>query len=789
MKKYFPYILLIGICLLFFYKTVLFGKIPFPGDLLLAQYAPWNHQSFGGYVAGAVPSKDQYFDVIREIYPWKSLVNSQLKLGQMPLWNPYNFSGAPLLANYQSQVFYPLTLLYRVLPQMSAWTVMVVLQPMLGSIFMYLFATEIGMSTAAAILAAILFNFSGFANVWIEFTTIWHTILWLPLLLYLVERDVKQKSLTLLQQLLFIFALFSAITGGHPQDFITSFIFLVVYTLFRTWRQKDWSLLYVFIIPFFIAAPQIFPTVELFRHSARVAHDYTGIIENMLVQWWQFPLIAVSDFFGNPATKSNFTGGYVGKTLSVGVVGFVLAAATIWNKETSWHKKFFGWTAFIMLLLTIRTPLSELFYHYPLPILSTGTPTRILFVLMLALSTLAGLGFDAIRKNTNLVSAVLKYCWVFFTILWVYACIHPKLGDLVLTAANISVMKRAMIVATAILAAITGIIVLAKYKKLVFLAIIPLATAELLYGFIKFNPFVAQTFVYPPSKIMDTLKPVTGIDRIWGYGTAGIEANFATQLGLFFPDGTDPLNLEWYNRFIQSSRNGNIAVTFNRTTRSDAQLAPGYGKEDLPANEFRLRIMDSMGVKYVLDRTENPRDEKTFAPPRFKEIQRVDDWVIYENLMAAPRFFATYDVRPYTDTKDFETQFFDPLFNPAKTVLVEAKDMSKLPKFPILERPITVRLTSYTPNTVTLSVDADAPVFLFFSDTFDYGWAATVNGKPTTVYKADFAFRGVVLPKGESTVVFTYAPKSFQTGVVLSLFALLITILYVAYYHKTQSSE
>jgi hypothetical protein len=233
--------LLTIVCLLFFYKTVLYGNIPFPGDLLLTQYAPWRHVSYSGYVAGAIPSKNQYFDVLRELYPWKTLVIDQLKTGHFPLWNPYNFSGAPLLANYQSQVLYPFALMYLILPQITAWTVMVMLQPILGTIFMYLFATELGLSAAAAFLASILFNFSGFANVWMEFTTVWHTILWLPLLLYLVERAVKKKKLSIKEHILFMFGLFCAITGGHPQDFINSFLFFLVYTALRIAGQTEWS--------------------------------------------------------------------------------------------------------------------------------------------------------------------------------------------------------------------------------------------------------------------------------------------------------------------------------------------------------------------------------------------------------------------------------------------------------------------------------------------------------------------------------------------------------------------
>ncbi len=754
MKKLIPFLLLIGICLIFFYKTLLLGHIPFPGDLLVSGYAPWNHESYAGYVAGAVPSKDQYFDVLRELYPWKTVVISELKQRKFPLWNPFSFSGAPLLANYQSQVFYPLTILYFVLPQIFAWTVMVVIQPVLGSIFMYLFATEIGLTSGAALLAAILFNFSSFANVWMEFTTVWHTILWLPLLLYLIERGVKQKSLSLFQQILFVFGLYSAITGGHPQDFINSFLFLLVYTMLRVPRILWSQFLFIFVIPFFIAAPQIFPTIELFRNSARVAHDYLGVINNMLVQWWQLPLMAVVDFFGNPATKSNVTGDYVGKTLSIGVVGFFLAISSLWTKH-SWHQKFFMTAAGGILLLTVRTPLTELLYRYPWPILSTGTPTRILFLLMLALSILAGFGFDAIQKTKQLPKILLISAWAFFLILWIVAPI-----------------KRPMILSGAILGMFTVVVVLSRYKKVLLYALIPIAIGELLYSFIKFNPFVPKQFVFPENKIVTELQNISGIDRFWGYGTAAVEANFATQTGLYSPDGTDPLNLSWYNRFLQSSQDGNIAVLFNRTTRSDAQLAPGYGPGDLPGNQFRLRIMDLLGVKYILDRTENPSDDKTFPIDRFKLVKRIDDWVIYENLKAAPRFFVTSDVRPYADTKDFESQFFDSRFDNAKTVLVSELDFHSLPKFVRPSRPNTARLVSYKPTKIEITVSPEIPQFLFISDTFDNGWTATVNGKPTKTYRADFAFRGVVVPKGDSTVVFDYRPRSFQTGIAISIITL-----------------
>ncbi len=791
-KKIIPLVLLFGVCLLFFYKTIFGGQVPFPGDLLLAQYAPWRHVSYDGFVAGSVPSKDQYFDVLRELYPWRTQVIDAVKHKTFPLWNPYNGSGAPLLANFQSQVFYPFSFVYYIFPQITAWTIMTILQPVLGTLFMYLFATEIGLTSVAGMLVAILFNFSSFANVWIEFTTIWHVILWIPFLLFLIERGIKQKTLSLGQQALFIGGLFSAMTGGHPQDFINSFLFICIYTLARVYTQKEWDwkekrsfiihpILFIFTIPFFLGAIQLFPTIELYRNSARVTHDYAVVVQNMLIQWWQLPLLAVQEFFGNPATRSSVTGDYVGKTLSIGVVGFFLIVTTLFAKTKSWYITFFSWTSIAILLLTVRTPFSELFYTYPLPILSTGTPTRILFLLMFSFSLLAGFGFDALWKAKKIPNKALITTWSIWAILWMVVVFHPTLGGIVLTPQHIITIKRAMMFATAILL-FASIPTLVPSRRIVLLLLLPLAVAELFYGFIKFNPFVPQSFVFPENPLINYLKTNTEYNRFWGYGTTGMEANFATQAKIYSVDGTDPLNIKWYNQLIQASRDGNMAVVFNRASRSDAQLAPGYGAQDLPSNTYRLRLMDILGVKYVIDRSENPKDEKTFSPSRFKEAWHKDDWTVYENVKASPRFFLTSDVRPYIDNTDLEQQLFSDTFIPGKTVLVSEADFHTLPAFTKIDRENVLKIISYEPNKIEMTTTTDMPQLLYISDTYDHGWMATINGVQSRVLKANFAFRSVVVPKGESTIVLTYRPKSFETGLTISIIALLLTMSYFAWH-------
>ena len=192
-----PLFIFFCITTLFFYP-ILKGQVPFPGELLVGEYAPYNTNSYGGYAPGGVPNKAQGPDVIRELFPWKHFIITSLQIGYLPFWNPYNFSGNPLLANFQSAVFYPLNLIFLLLPFTIAWSIFIFLSPLLSGIFLYIFMREIKVTKLASIFSAIAFSFSGYMTVWMEYGNIGHTMLWLPLGLYAVEKYRKESKFSYL---------------------------------------------------------------------------------------------------------------------------------------------------------------------------------------------------------------------------------------------------------------------------------------------------------------------------------------------------------------------------------------------------------------------------------------------------------------------------------------------------------------------------------------------------------------------------------------------------------------
>lgn len=72
------------------------------------------------------------------------------------------------------------------------------------------------------------------------------------------------------------------------------------------------------------------------------------------------------------------------------------------------------------------------------------------------------------------------------------------------------------------------------------------------------------------------------------------------------------------------------------------------------------------------------------------------------------------------------------------------------------------------PEHLLLRVDAPERGFLFLSDQYLPGWRATIDGRPTAIIRANYAFRLVEVPRGRSLVEFRYAPASVRIGAAVS---------------------
>ena len=75
------------------------------------------------------------------------------------------------------------------------------------------------------------------------------------------------------------------------------------------------------------------------------------------------------------------------------------------------------------------------------------------------------------------------------------------------------------------------------------------------------------------------------------------------------------------------------------------------------------------------------------------------------------------------------------------------------------------------PDRVTLTIQMPTPGFVVLVDTWDPGWRATVDGQEAEVLRANLAFRAVAVPAGEHVVEMRYRPRSVLVGAAVSVAA------------------
>jgi uncharacterized membrane protein YfhO len=90
--------------------------------------------------------------------------------------------------------------------------------------------------------------------------------------------------------------------------------------------------------------------------------------------------------------------------------------------------------------------------------------------------------------------------------------------------------------------------------------------------------------------------------------------------------------------------------------------------------------------------------------------------------------------------------------------------------------------TAYGPGHATIALSAPAPAgaALVVSENYFPGWTASVDGRSTPVYRADFNLIGVPLPAGARNVELTFHDAAVSTGKAVTLTALLLAVVALA---------
>ncbi|MEE9187783.1 MAG: hypothetical protein V3U36_00345, partial [Anaerolineales bacterium] len=124
---------------------------------------------------------------LTQFIPWWTYAWDEITRGVLPLWNSILGMGAPLIANYQSALFYPPTWLYFLLYSIGgvpamAWfqAVMVLLHLIWGSLGMALLIRQLRLGLLAQVIAGLAFGLSGYLVSRAGFLSINAAVAWMP---------------------------------------------------------------------------------------------------------------------------------------------------------------------------------------------------------------------------------------------------------------------------------------------------------------------------------------------------------------------------------------------------------------------------------------------------------------------------------------------------------------------------------------------------------------------------------------------------------------------------------
>ena len=708
-------------------------------------------------------------DFLYQNYPYRVFAAASLAQGHFPFWNPYVFAGQPFFADIQTAVLYPFNLLQALFARSGSFSPLLVELIEFGHYFLagwftFRFLRLTGAALEAATLGGITFAFSGFLATHSIHLNFIYVFVWLPLVLELFERTLTGGRFR--HALGCALALALSTMGGYPQYSLYICYALGLYWLtFEFFRRREvgqWvpaealkRLGLLLMITLGAVGLNLFaylPAEELARYTPRSEMNYAASVEHSFAPWLLVKLV-VPKFFGAqyPGTNSYWAGGYSAfweTCLFVGILPLALAIYSLKNVKRSRHVAFAVILAAVCFWLALGRygGLYRLFFEFAPGFDRFRIPGRFASFVSFGLALLAAHGWSAAGRSAESPPAKFTRSGLFYVncslagvavLAWLFTLFSAEAGALAeenVRQAAAAECRTSLLWALAALGAgwlIFRFRVRAGNFGLAGTAVCLFAFAEL-YWF--GEPFqrgeISPQQLYADSPLVHFLQQEgkkelfrVNVRSLENPGIMLLQRNQGSLQRIFLIEGYNPLQLE--RRLLELDK---------------------------------ARRFDLLNVKYKIQ-VDYEKRRATLVPhdtylPRAFFIGR---WRVMEDSAA---------VIETLNRTDFDYR--------REVILERDPGIDTLVADAHIEADVEV--TSYGQNEIAIRVNASGPGVLVLSEWYYPAWKVRVDGRETTVLRADHALRAVALPAGSHEVVFSYDSATFRRGVLASVLTALFLI-------------
>ena len=768
-----PFIVGLIIFIGMFWQVLVRGYVPLPMPYMLSWYEPWKTENTSGGVP-TLPHKPVVDDAFRHLYPLRVIAANIMKSGAMPLWNPYNAAGTPLLAIMHPGYITPFGFVFLFFPPQIAWTAYILFQPVLLGVAMFWYGKKLKLTDSGSMFASMALVLSGFSVVRLEYGEFLYVLSGLPVLLGIVETLRENPRSKIPVWIVPVTAIM--IISGQPHMIVYTLSVFALYAFVRLPRAGVLQCALFSGLGVCLAAFQLFPSVELFTRSTISPETSTFIFDKFLLPLSHLITIVIPNFFGNQATYNYFgPHDYVETIAYIGSVPVLFALFSLKKFRKDGVVRFFVLLATLSVLTTVRWWGAQLFFRLPLPVLSSDVPSRVFVLTTFALSILSGIGVSVWeREPKHLMRTVLPFGLLLgaiaataFALYRTHTACPPVLPNCRMVSLRTSIIELTGFAFAVIF------LFLSEKRKLSLGVFVPIAVVVVLgvYNAQKFLPFAAPATVFPELPVISALKSVSGMNRFVSLGSAHVRSNLFALYGLYSTDYFDPLNVRRYAELVSYVNTGSRTKGLSRSDIS--VISDVWVPEYL--SERRGRFLDMTGTNTLLIKKDD--GILVAGDPTWSDAR----WAIYMRATALPRAYLVSDVRVVSDPDRELREMFDPGTDPRSVAFTEVA-------VPRLEKGMasigSADIVSYGAESVQIRTRASQSTFLVLSDTYYPGWTATIDGKKSLLYRTNYIFRGIAVPAGEHTVVMEYAPVSVTAGLWVTTLAALAWISVVVRYYK-----
>ncbi len=702
-------------------------------------------------------------DLVSFLYPVYSFAARSLKAGDVPLWNPYLYGGAPFAADNQSGLFYPVNLAFFLLwPRLDyrAMELLAVAHVYLAGACAYLglrFIQRQPLKRWAALAGAAAFMFSDLFVTHFGNLNMIACAAWLPVIFCLFRRALCDRRPALAAGS-GVFLGFAAL-AGHVQPLLYIVLALGLYFLYYAYgrRRCGWRVLLstvsllalTLVVALGVAALALIPAYEMSSLSLRADLTYQDASQYSLPPAALIGLLVPGIFGRGPR-------GYWGPwpRVEVGYVGILpllLASLALLLRRDN-LTRFLTLLAVLAAFLALGdfTILHGWVYRFVPGFDLIRAPARFIYLLDFALAGLAALGLDVLlcpipHFNRRVWRQVLRFSP--FAVLGIALMTLP-----VAYATLLNNQDKAPEILARLLTG-TGGIVFALMLLGCGLAMLYLRSGHRVsratLGLIAFSLIVFDLASLGAHTELELNEPTTGFEHYEAIAFLKSDAEYyridtRTEVwDVWQPD----LSLIHGIFDVWGIHNPLVLADYHRYWE-------GLGSRSTPLYDF-------LNAKYIVGHKDVVLDWDKFELA-FDADPSVS---IYRNTRVLPRAFIVHKSWSVLDQKQAFTAIHHADFDPATTVVVESGRTLSADAPGRSE----VRIVSYSNDEIELEASTSIPGYLVMSEVYYPGWRVEVDGQSGDLKRANYAFRAVFLPPGVHKVRFYFQPTTWKAGLFCSL--------------------